>query len=50
MVRIEGHRPWQLRRWGADAGPAHTTFLDGRASCIPISLQEMQSNPNAAGG
>jgi hypothetical protein len=50
VVWIEGRRLWQLRRWGADAGPAHTTFLDGRASCIPISLQEMQSNPNAAGG
>jgi hypothetical protein len=50
VVWIEGRRLWQLRRWGVDAGPAHTTFLDGRASCIPISLQEMQSNPNAAGG
>ena len=50
VVWLEGRRLWQLRRWGADAGPAHTTFLDGRASCIPISLQEMQSNLNAKGG
>ena len=50
VVWLEARRLWQLRRWGADAGPAHTTFLDGRASCIPISLQETQSNPNATGG
>jgi hypothetical protein len=50
VVWLEARRLWQLRRWGADAGPAHTSFLDGRARCIPISLQEMQSNPKAAGG
>jgi hypothetical protein len=50
VVWLEARRLWQLRRWSADAGPAHTSFLDGRARCIPISLQEMQSNPNAAGG
>ena len=47
---LEARRLWQLRRWSADAGPAHSSFLDGRAKCIPISLQEMQSNPNATGG
>jgi starch-binding outer membrane protein, SusD/RagB family len=46
VVWLEARRLWQLRRWGADAGPAHTTFLDGRATCIPISLNERQSNPN----
>jgi starch-binding outer membrane protein, SusD/RagB family len=50
VVWLEARRLWQLRRWGADAGPAHTTFLDGRASCIPISQEETQSNPNLAGG
>ena len=50
VVWLEARRLWQLRRWSADTGPAHTTFLDGRASCIPISQQEMQSNPNATGG
>ncbi len=50
VVWLEARRLWQLRRWSADAGPAHSSFLDGRAKCIPISLQEMQSNPNAAGG
>jgi hypothetical protein len=46
VVWLEARRLWQLRRWGADAGPAHTSFLDGRATCIPISLNERQSNPN----
>ncbi|MFL5607992.1 MAG: hypothetical protein ACJ8AD_16185, partial [Gemmatimonadaceae bacterium] len=46
VVWLEARRLWQLRRWGADTGPAHTTFLDGRATCIPISLNERQSNPN----
>jgi hypothetical protein len=50
VVWLEGRRLWQLRRWQAATGPAHNGFLDGRAACIPISLAEMQSNPNAAGG
>ena len=50
VVWLEGRRLWQLRRWSAATGPAHTTFLDGRAKCIPISLEEMQSNPNVATG
>jgi hypothetical protein len=45
VVWLEARRLWQLRRWKADPGPAHITFLDGRATCLPISLQEMQSNP-----
>jgi hypothetical protein len=50
VVWLEGRRLWQLRRWSVDAGPAHSSFLDGRATCIPISQQETQSNPNAASG
>jgi hypothetical protein len=50
VVWLEARRLWQLRRWSVDAGPAHSSFLAGRASCIPISLQERQSNPNVAGG
>jgi hypothetical protein len=46
VVWLEARRLWQLRRWTADPGPAHVTFLDGRAKCIPISLNEQQSNPN----
>lgn len=45
VVWLEARRLWQLRRWSADPGPAHVTFLDGRASCIPISQNETQSNP-----
>jgi starch-binding outer membrane protein, SusD/RagB family len=43
---LEGRRLWDLRRWNAATGPAHNTFLDGRDKCIPISLEELQSNPN----
>ena len=43
---LEARRLWQLRRWEVATGPAKTTFLTGRASCIPISLEERQSNPN----
>lgn len=50
VVWIEARRLWQLRRWRAASGPSHSAFLDGRATCIPISQQEMQSNPKAAGG
>ena len=50
VVWLEARRLWQLRRWQVATGPAKATFLDGRASCIPISLEERQSNPNAAGG
>jgi hypothetical protein len=50
VVWLEARRLWQLRRWQADKGPAHNGFLDGRATCIPISLQEMQSNPNVGTG
>jgi starch-binding outer membrane protein, SusD/RagB family len=50
VVWLEARRLWQLRRWTVDTGPAHSSFLAGRATCIPISQQEMQSNPNAAGG
>lgn len=50
VVWLEARRLWQLRRWNAATGPAHSTFLDGRATCIPISLEERQSNPNVAGG
>jgi hypothetical protein len=46
VVWLEGRRLWQLRRWTVDPGPAHVTFLNGRATCIPISQAEQQSNPN----
>jgi len=43
---LEGRRLWDLRRWNADTGPAHNSFLDTRDKCIPISLEERQANPN----
>jgi hypothetical protein len=53
---LEGRRLWDLRRWNAETGPSHNTFLDQtvvgssppkkRDQCIPISLEERQSNPN----
>jgi hypothetical protein len=46
---LEGRRLWDLRRWNADTGPAHNTFLQTRDKCIPISLEERQSNPNLQG-
>lgn len=49
VVWLEARRLWQLRRWAVDPGPAHVTFLDNRATCIPISLNEKQSNPNLRG-
>lgn len=46
-VWIEARRLGQFRRWSAaPAGdPSRITFLDGRSSCVPISLDELQSNP-----
>jgi hypothetical protein len=43
---LEARRLWDLRRWNAETGPAKNTYLDTRDKCIPISLNEMQSNPN----
>jgi hypothetical protein len=50
VVWLEARRLWQLRRWTVETGAAHTNFLAGRATCIPISQSEMQSNPKLAGG
>lgn len=46
---LEARRLWDLRRWNAATGPAKDTFLDTRDKCIPISLNEVQSNPNLRG-
>lgn len=43
---LEGRRFWDLRRFFEETGPAHIDFLEGRDSCIPISREELQSNPN----
>jgi hypothetical protein len=46
VVWLEARRLWQLRRWSIEPDPVRVTFLDLRASCIPISRNETQSNPN----
>ena len=43
---LEGRRFWDLRRFFEESGPAHIDYLQGRDTCIPISREELQSNPN----
>jgi len=40
---LEVRRFWDLRRWGREG---RNTFLQGRADCIPVSLNEELSNKN----
>jgi hypothetical protein len=40
---LEGRRLWDLRRWLV-AGT--NSFLTGRSKCIPVSANELASNPN----
>ena len=46
---LENRRLWDLRRWFAETGPAHHNFLEGRHGCIPISEEELNTNPNLRG-
>lgn len=46
---LEARRFGDLRRWFAASGPEKNNFLEGRATCVPISDEEMHSNPNLAG-
>jgi hypothetical protein len=46
VLWLEARRFWDLRRWNAEPPPIKNTFLDNRDKCIPISLNEKQSNPN----
>jgi hypothetical protein len=46
---LETRRLWDLRRWNAEAPPIKSTYLDSRDKCIPVSLNEKQSNPNFRG-
>lgn len=46
VLWLEGRRLGDLRRWNAETGPAKNTFLESRDKCIPISLNELQTNPN----
>jgi hypothetical protein len=49
VLWLESRRFGDLRRWFNEAGPAHNAFLKGRDKCIPISQNELNSNPNARG-
>ncbi|HEY5490735.1 MAG TPA: RagB/SusD family nutrient uptake outer membrane protein [Gemmatimonadaceae bacterium] len=49
VLWLEGRRLGDLRRWYLETGPAHNAFLEGRDKCLPISLQELQTNPNLRG-
>jgi len=46
VVWLEARRLWDLRRWNAEPAPIKNTYLDNRDKCIPISLNEKNSNPN----
>jgi hypothetical protein len=46
VLWLETRRLYDLRRWNAESGPMHNTFLDGRDKCIPPSVNETASNPN----
>ena len=53
---LEGRHLWDVKRWFAETGPAHydlpksegdpNASLANRATCIPISENELKSNPN----
>jgi starch-binding outer membrane protein, SusD/RagB family len=53
---LEGRHLWDVKRWFAESGPAHydlpklegdpNATLANRARCIPISENELKSNPN----
>lgn len=49
VLWLESRRFWDLRRWFNETGPAHNAFLKERDKCIPISQNELNSNPNARG-
>jgi hypothetical protein len=48
VVWLELRRLWDLRRWNAEPAPIKNTYLDERDKCIPISLNEKNSNPNVS--
>jgi len=43
---LEGRRFWDTRRWFEETGDAHLDWLNGRDKCVPISRDEVLSNPN----
>jgi starch-binding outer membrane protein, SusD/RagB family len=55
VLWLEARRLWDLRRWYAQGGDAQTMVLERmpsfatRDKCIPISREELQTNPNLKG-
>ena len=43
---LESRRFWDLRRWLTEPPPIQNTYLTNRDKCIPISQNEVNSNPN----
>jgi hypothetical protein len=46
VLWLEGRRLFDLKRWLAEG---RNTTLQGRSTCIPISLEERGANPNVSG-
>jgi hypothetical protein len=46
VLWLEGRRLFDLRRWLAEG---RNTTLQGRSTCMPISLEERGANPNLSG-
>ena len=46
VLWLEARRFFDLRRWQAESGPAHHSFLDNRDKCFPTSTEERRANPN----
>ncbi len=46
VLWLEGRRLFDLKRWLAEG---RNTTLQGRSTCIPISLEERGANPNVTG-
>ena len=46
VLWLEGRRLFDLKRWLADG---RNTTLQGRSTCMPISLEERGANPNVSG-
>ncbi len=46
VLWLEGRRLFDLRRWLAEG---RNTTLQGRSTCVPISLEERGANPNVSG-
>jgi hypothetical protein len=43
---LESRRFWDLRRWLTEPPPIQNNYLANRDKCIPISQDEVNSNPN----